>query len=295
MDRLMALTVFRSVAEANSFKAAGRKLGLSPAAISKNIRELEAHLRVRLINRTTRRMMLTEEGKIYLEHVARGLDMLARADDALSPARSIPAGTLKVSAPMTVALTRLSKAIPDFLSRYPDLKLDLHLDDRRVDIIREGFDLAIRGSDGLESSSLIARKLTVMRHTLCAAPAFFEKYGKPTVPDDLRSLNCVRFSLSGHADAWEFTNEERTVRVPVNARYSPSSSLAVRDALLSGFGISLIPYPYVEEDLKAGTLQAALEDWRTVETTLYAVYPSRQHVAPKIRVLLDFLIDAFAE
>ena len=294
MDRFTALRVFRSVAELNSFADAARKLGLSPAAISKNIAELEAHLGARLINRTTRRMALTEEGRLYLDHVTRGLDALAEADQALCPIKAAPSGTLRVGAPMTVTLTRLSAAIPKFLSRYPDLKLDLHLDDRRVDIIREGFDLAIRGSDNLEDSSLIARRLAVMPHVLCAAPSYFEKHGRPETPTDLNALNCVRFSLSGHADKWEFSKDGHTEYIAVNARYSVSSSLAVRDALRAGFGLSLIPYPYVEEDLKEGSLLPALEDWRTVETTLYAVYPSRQHVAPKTRALLDFLIDEFA-
>lgn len=295
MDRLTALTVFRRVAELSSFAEAGRSLGLSPAAISKNIAELEAHLNVRLINRTTRRMALTEEGRIYLEHVTRGLDTLAEADKALCPIKIAPSGTLRISAPMTVTLTRLSAAIPGFLSRYPDLRLDLHLDDRRVDIIGEGFDLAIRGSDNLEDSSLIARKLAVMPHVLCAAPSYFEEHGKPQTPSDLKALNCIRFSLSNHADTWTFSKGGRSEQIAVKGRYSVSSSLAVRDALRAGFGFSLIPRPYVEEDLKAGRLQSALDDWSTVETTLYAVYPSRQHVAPKIRALLDFLIVAFGQ
>lgn len=293
MDRLTALQVFRHVAELNSFAGAGRRLGLSPPAISKNIAELEAHLGIRLINRTTRRMALTEEGRLYLEHVTRGLDALAEADQVLCPIKAAPSGTLRVSAPMTVTLTRLSTAIPAFLARYPDLKLDLHLDDRRVDIVREGFDLAIRGSDNLENSSLIARRLAVMPHVLCAAPSYFEAYGRPKTPSDLKSLNCIRFSLSGHADTWEFSKGGRTERIAIHSRYSVSSSLAVRDALRAGFGLSLMPYPYVEEDLENGRLQSALEDWSTVETTLYAVYPSRQHVVPKLRAMLDFLIEEF--
>jgi DNA-binding transcriptional LysR family regulator len=293
MDRLTALRVFRQVAELNSFAEAGRKLGLSPAGISKNIAELEAHVGARLINRTTRRMALTEEGRLYLEHVRRGLDALAEADQALCPIKTAPSGTLRVNAPMTVTLTRLSEAIPEFLSRYPDLKLDLHLDDRRIDLVREGFDVAIRGSDKLEDSSLIARKLTVMPHVLCGAPMYFEKHGKPESPSDLKALAHIRFSLSGHADSWEFSKGGLTERIAVASRYSVSSSLAVRDALRAGFGVSLIPRPYVESDLRGGRLQAALEDWSTVETTVYAVYPSRQHIAPKIRAFLDFLIEAF--
>ncbi|QDC02189.1 LysR family transcriptional regulator [Mesorhizobium sp. 8] len=295
MDRLTALTVFRHVAGLNSFAEAGRRLGLSPAAVSKNIAELEAHVGARLINRTTRRMALTEEGRLYLDHVARGLDALAEADQALCPVKTAPSGTLRVNAPMTVTLTRLSDAIPEFLLRYPDLKLDLQLDDRRVDMVREGFDLVIRGSDNLEDSSLIARKLATMPHVLCAAPSYFEKHGTPRTPSDLTGLQHIRFSLSGHADSWEFTKGERTERIAVAARYSVSSSLAVRDALRAGFGVSLMPLPYVEDDLTNGRLRSALEDWSTVETTLYAVYSSRQHVAPKIRAFLDFLIDEFGK
>jgi len=294
MDRYTAFQVFRYVAELNSFAEAARRLGLSSAAVSKNIAELESHVGVRLIHRTTRRMALTEEGRIYLEHVTRGLDALAEADEALSPIKTAPSGTLRVAAPMTVTLTWLSESLPRFLSRHPGLKLDLHLDDRRIDIVREGFDLAIRGSDNLGDSSLIARKLTAMRHVLCAAPSYFEAYGKPETPANLKSHNCVRFSLSGHADVWEFTKDDRTEKVAVNARYSVTSSLAVRDALRAGFGLSLIPYPYVENDLREGRLQSALDDWRAVETTLYAVYSSRHHVTPKIRAFIAFLIEEFA-
>jgi DNA-binding transcriptional LysR family regulator len=195
---------------------------------------------------------------------------------------------------MTLTLTRLSTSIPRFLSRYPQITLDLHLDDRRVDLINEGFDLAIRGSDSLEDSNLIARKLAVMPHVLCAAPSYFEAHGRPKAPSDLKSHECVRFSLSGHADIWEFKRNGRTERIPVTARYSVASSLAVRDALREGFGLSLIPYSYVEIDLREGRLQCVLEDWRTVETTLYAIYPSRQHLAPKIHAFLDFLTEEFS-
>ncbi|RCS21788.1 LysR family transcriptional regulator [Phyllobacterium salinisoli] len=289
MDRFTALQVFRHVAELGSFAEAARALGLSPPAISKNVAELEAHLGVRLINRTTRRMALTEEGKTYLDHVTRGLDALTEAETALSLVRTSLSGTLRVSAPMTVALVRFSQAIPEFLSLYPELKLDLHLDDRRVDIVREGFDLAIRGSSNLEDSSLVARKLAVMPHVLCAAPAYFQRHGKPETPSDLKALDHIRFLFGGNVDAWEFKKDGRTERIAVQARYSVTSSLAVRDALRGGCGVSLIPRPYVANDLQDGRLQSALDDWTTAEITLYAVYPSRQHLAPKIRVFIDFL------
>lgn len=294
MDRFTALRVFRQVAELNSFAAAGRRLGLSPAAVSKNIAELEAHVGARLIHRTTRRMALTEEGKTYLAYVVRGLDALSDADQALCPGGNAASGTLRVSAPMTVTLTRLSTRLPEFLARHPALALDLHLDDRRVDLVREGFDLAIRGSDHLEDSSMVARKLGAMSHVLCAAPSYFEAHGKPRTPADLKDHECVRFSLSGHADLWEFGKEGRTERIAIGGRYAVTSSLAVRDALRAGFGLSLVPRPYVDEDLQAGRLVSALDDWDTVETTLYAIYPSRHHLAPKVRVFLDFAVAAFA-
>ena len=290
---MTALNVFRHVAELGSFAEAARQLRLSPPAISKNVAELEAHLGVRLINRTTRRLHLTEAGTAYLESVRRILDELAEADRALRPLAASPVGTLKVTAPTSVTLMRLSARLPEFLASYPEISLDLHLDDRRVDILRDGYDLAIRGSDNLEDSSLIARRLITLRHVLVAAPSYWAARGRPGQPGELATHECVRFTLSGHADLWEFHQNGRVERVPVRGRYSVASSLSVRDALLAGFGASLVPRIYVENDLGAGRLEAVLENWDTVETVLYAVYPSRRHLAPKLRVFLDFLADVF--
>lgn len=281
--------------ELGSFAAAARHLSLSPAAVSKNIGELEAHLGVRVFNRTTRRMSLTEAGSTYYERVIRVLDDLEDADGVIGSMRNTPSGTLRVAAPMTVTLTCLSTAIPSFLERYPELSLDLHLDDRRVDLIEEGFDIAIRGSDRLEESGLIARKLMTMTHVLCGAPSYFERVGRPQKPEDLANHNCIQFTLSGHATEWTFQNANRSVRMPVNGRYKVSSSLAVRDALCAGFGLSLIPLVYVKDDLEKGRLCSALEEWSADETTLYAIYPSRQYVVPKVRTFLDFLVETLSE
>lgn len=289
MDRLTALTVFRRTVDVGSFAEAGRQLGLSPAAISKNISELEAHLSARLLHRTTRRMSLTEAGTLYYERVVRILDDLAEADSALGPMQNQARGLLRVSAPMTWTLFGLSAALPAFLERYPDVSIDLHMDDRRTDIVREGYDIAIRGSDQLEDSSLIARKLTTLQHVVCGAPAYFERTGRPATPTDLRRHECVQFTWSGHPDEWVFSKGEQETRIPVDGRYKVTSSLAVRDALRAGIGLSLIPRLYVREDLKQGRLCTVLDDWRTVETGVYAVYPSRRHVVEKVRAFLDFL------
>ncbi|MEM0947246.1 MAG: LysR family transcriptional regulator [Pseudomonadota bacterium] len=291
MDRMTALTVFRTVVELGSFAGASRKLGLSPAAVSKNVSELEAYLSARLINRTTRRMSLTEAGALYFERVTRILDQLGEADATLQAVQDEPTGVLRVSAPMTVTLFGLSRAIPNFLDRYPDLSLDLRLDDRRVNLIEDGFDIAIRGSDNLEDSGLIARKLMTMEHVLCASPSYFQRHGRPKRPSELGQHNCVQFSLSGHANEWSFKKAGRVEKVSIRGRYKVTSSLAVRDALRTGFGLSLIPRMYVADDLASGELVETLADWVPNETTLYAVYPSRRYVLSKVRIFLDFLID----
>lgn len=293
MDRLTALTVFRHIAESGSFAEAGRRLGLSASAVSKNVGELEAHLGVRLINRTTRRMHLTEAGSVYLSQIARILDDLTDADRSLGPLQDSPSGTLRVSAPMSLTLTCLSDAIAGFLLRYPDLSLDLDLDDRHVDLVREGYDLAIRGVDALDDSSLIARKLTTIPHVVCAAPSYYARHGIPVVPADLATHDCIRYSLSSRGDSWEFRRDGQTERIPVRGRYTVSSSLAARDALVAGFGIGLLPVPYVRDDLTTGRLVSTLTDWSLGDSTLYGVYPSQRYLTPKLRVFLDFLIERF--
>ena len=293
MAHLTPPKVFPPPAAAGSFAGAARQLGLSAAAVSKNIAELEAHLKVRLINRTTRSMSLTEAGAAYVERLARILDDLDEADAALAPVGASPGGVLRVSAPLTFALTCISPHIPAFMARHPNLRLELNLQDTRTDLIGEGYDLAIRGSDRLEDSSLVARELMTMTHVLCGAPGYFAAHGRPAAPEDLKAHECVQFTLSGHANKWTFRRAGRSVAVPIDGRYKVSSSIAVRDALLAGFGLSLVPRIYVEQELATGRLEAVLADWEADRTPVYAVYPSR-HLAAKTRAFVDFLLERFA-
>lgn len=295
MDHMVALRVFRMVVEQGSFTNAGKALLLSPAAVSKNIGELERHVRARLLNRTTRRMSLTEAGTIYYQQVRRILDDIADADRSLGALQTAPSGLLRVTAPVSLTLLTLSPMIPAFLARHPELSLDLNLDDRRVDIVKEGYDVAIRGSDRLEESSLVARRLLTLDHVICASPDYFRRRGQPQRPEDLRRHDCVQFTLSGHADDWEFRRGAEVVRVPVDGRYKVGSGLAVRDALHAGFGLSLVPRRYVVDDMAHGTLATALDDWSKVETSIYAVYPSRRYLVPKVRAFIDFIAEAFAK
>lgn len=291
MDRFTALTVFRQAVELGSFAAASRRLGMSPPAVTKNISELESHLSVRLFNRTTRHMSLTEAGSFYYEHVVRVLDELEEANNALSEMQNLPKGLLRVSAPMTVSLICLSSSLPRFLDQYPEMSVDLHLDDRYVDIVQQGFDVALRGSDNLEDSSLVARKLLTMEHVVVGAPSYFERCGTPRSPQDLAQHNCVQFSLSGHANEWTFQKDGRSLSLPINGRYKVTSSLAVRDALRAGFGLSLVPWIYVREDLEKSRLVTVLDDYSPNKTMLYAVYPSRRYVLSKVRAFVDFLVE----
>ncbi|MGF1622314.1 MAG: substrate binding domain-containing protein, partial [Rhodomicrobiaceae bacterium] len=239
----------------------------------------------------TRRMSLTEAGSLYYDRVVRILDDLEEADSVIGPMQQVPSGLLRINAPMTLTLLTLSEAMPRFLAQYPQLSVDLRMDDRRINIVDQGIDVAIRVSDQLEDSSLIARKLMAMPHVLCGAPSYFEQSGVPATPRDLTMHNCIQFTLSGHVDEWTFTKDEETIRMPINGRYKVSSSLALRDALWAGFGLSLIPRLYVEDDLAAGRLRTVLDEWSTVETTVYAVYPSRRFVVAKLRAFLDFLVE----
>jgi len=222
--------------------------------------------------------------------VVSGRRLAQHVDQAMGPLNSKSMGTLRVAAPMTTTLVCLSRTILKFLAQFPDIKLDLDLNDRRVDIVRDGFDLAIRGSDALEDSSLTARKLMTLPHVLCASPQYLEAAGTPTRPEDLRGHNCIRFSLSGHADVWEFHKGDERVSVPINGRYSVTTSLAVRDALLEGFGLSLIPLRYVDAHLAPGNLVSLFPEWAKVELSVYAIYRSRHQLSPKLRVFIEFVV-----
>lgn len=295
MDRFTALKVFRQVVEVGSFAAAARQLGLSPAAISKNIGELEAHLGVRLLNRTTRRLSRTEAGLQYYDSVVRVLDELDEADAALGPRQRRPSGLLRVATPTTLTLMRLSAAMPRFLDRYPELSVDLHIDSRRINLVEDGFDIVIRASEALVDSSLVARKLVTMQQVVCGSPAYFHRNSRPMHPRDLQQHNCLKFSLSGDVHEWEFSKGAERERASVSGRYRATSSWVVRDAIRAGCGLSLLPRIYIKDDLEEGALETVLDDWISVQYSVYAVYPSRRYVPAKVHAFLDFVVEELTD
>lgn len=293
MDKFTALRVFRAIVHEGSFVAAAKRLGLSPAAITKNIAELEAALGLRLLNRTTRRLSLTDAGELYAERIGRILEELEEADRTLAHMAGEVSGRLRVGAPVTLGLIILSPILPLFLKQYPGLTLDLDLDERRVDIIREGFDVVLRGGPALEDSRLIARRVASLRYVICAAPEYLERKGTPDRPENIAAHDLVQFSLPDRSQPWACELNGERVMIPVTPRYTVNSSLAVRDALKAGLGVGRIPELYVRDDIGQGQLVEVLPDWSIGSFDLFAVYPSRRHVPPKVNAFVNLLQEAF--
>lgn len=292
MNRLSALHAFVSVVENGSFAAAARALRLSSAGVSKNVRELEADLDVRLFHRTTRSMGLTDAGALYYERMRRVLADLAAADDAVSGLAMEPRGTLRVTAPMSIGLLRLAPLVPRFLARHPGLVLDLHLDDEKADLVHGGFDLAIRGAAALPDSTLVARKLAALDHVVIASVGHVERFGAPASPDDLAGRPCLLYANAARPDHWTLrrrgeASETRTVRVagPLRA----NNSLVLREAVFADVGIAMMPRLYVEDDLAAGCVVSVLDGWKPEDQAIYAVYPPGPATLVRVRLFIDFL------
>jgi DNA-binding transcriptional LysR family regulator len=291
MDRLAALEAFARVAETGSFSAAARAMGLSKSLISRQVSALEAELGSRLIARTTRSLTLTEAGRGYYEQVARILAQMEEADLSVSQLQATPRGKLRVNAPMSFSLLRLAPALPDFLALYPEIDVDIAMNDRRVDLMEEGFDLAIR-IGRLADSSLVARKLGPMQRIVCASPAYFAEHGLPTVPADLKGHACLCYSNADTVDEWRFSEPDgRPITVEVKGRVRANNGDLLRIAALRGLGLVDLPSFLVGADIEAGTLVPVLHSFIRQEGGIYAVYPHARYLPPKIRVFIDFLAD----
>ncbi|MFO1350230.1 MAG: LysR family transcriptional regulator [Gammaproteobacteria bacterium] len=294
MEQLTDIAVFCQVVELASFTRAAAKLELSRAVVSKYLSRLEQRLGVQLLNRTTRRLSLTQAGSALYEKSARALADIAGAELEVTRFQSEPRGVLKVNAPMTFGILHITPGLPDFLARYPEVGIDLRLDDRLIDPVAEGFDLTIR-IGLLDDSALIAKRLARCRQVVCAAPAYLARFGAPTVPDDLRAHHCLNYAAQATPKLWQF--KDRTgaaMAVPARGRLQTNNGLALRAAALAGLGIVLLPTFYVGEDLQAGRLRALLPDYPLPEFAIYALYAERRHLAPKVRAFIDFLAERYA-
>lgn len=292
-DRFAAIEAFVRVAESQSFSAAARRLRASKSAVSRNVSRLETELGVRLFHRTTRSLTLTEAGRGYFERAIRILTDLEEANLAVSQLQSAPRGRLRVSAPMSFGFLHLALALPDFLARYPEVTVDLSMNDRFVDLIDEGFDVAVR-IGAMDDSSLIARKLAPIRRVVCAGPAYLQARGVPLSPDDLKGHECLFNSNIALSQEWRFTARDgKPWPVEVKGRLSANNGDALRVAALKGLGLVNIPTFIAGGDLKAGTLVSVLDEFISQDVTMNAVYPHSRHLSPKVRAFVDFLADRF--
>jgi DNA-binding transcriptional LysR family regulator len=292
-DRLMELEMFVRIVEAGSFTAAAEQMGLSRAAVSKHLAALEDRLEVRLLNRTTRRCSLTEAGQAFYERCRQVLGDLEEAEREAGQTGLRPRGTLKVNAPMTFGTTHLAPAVPDYLALYPEVSIDMTLNDRVVDLLEEGFDMAIR-IGRLADSSLVARRLAPSRIVVCAAPSYLARRGHPAVPAELGLHDCLTYAYASSRDVWEFTGPAGPITVRVNGRLRANNGEALVAAAAAGFGIVSIPSFMVDKMLADGRLVPVLESYPIPERGIYAVWPQGRHLSAKVRTFVDFLAARFA-
>lgn len=293
MDRLSAMRAFRAVADTGSFSTAGRHIGRSKAVVSKLVSDLETHLGARLLSRTTRRVSLTEIGRQY--H-ARCVQLLADLDELEAIARdaqATPRGNLRIAGPQTFGELYLVPALHDFAIHHPGISVELTLTDRFVDLIEDRFDLGIRIAD-LPDSTLVARRLADMRLIVCASPAYLAAHGTPQQPQDLARHACIVDTNLRQPWLWPFESGGERSTVRVTGRFAVNSARAACDLAVAGGGIALTPDFVADAHVAAGRLQALLSGYTTAPRGIYAVYPHRKHIALRLRVLIDFLVERWA-
>ena len=295
MDSLTDIVVFVRVVDDGSFTRAAERLKLSRSVVSKYVTRLEGRLGARLLNRTTRRLSLTEAGRIFYQRSRRGLQDIEEAEAEVSRLQEKPRGVLRINSPMSFGILHIAPALPEFLAQHPEVSVEMNLDDRVVDVIEEGFDVSIRIAE-MPDSSLIARRLAPCRHVIVAAPAYLEKHGTPRTPEDLRDHNIISFSYQASAYDWHFISpDNKQISVPVSGSMQANNSLALREALLRGVGITRTPTFVVGKDVQDGHLLSILGNYRTLEVSIYLVYPQRRHLSPKVRAFVDFMADRISE
>jgi DNA-binding transcriptional LysR family regulator len=285
------MSVFAAVVDAGSFVRASDALEMSKPAVSRHVAELEARLGVRLLHRTTQRLSLTEEGEVFYARCKELLGELAEAEAEITSRTGKASGLLKVSAPVSFGLLHLAPLWAGFMARHPDVVLDVTLSDRMVDLVEEGFDVAVRVAR-LPSSSLVGRKLSSTRSVLCASPKYLRAHDMPKHPADLAQHTVIAYSLLSTGDTWSFEGPEGTVSVKVEPRMRSNSGDTCRAAALGHQGIIVQPTFLIGDDLRSGALVELMPQYRAVELGIYALYPSRKHVLPKVRLLVDYLVAA---
>ncbi|WP_018716372.1 LysR family transcriptional regulator [Arhodomonas aquaeolei] len=295
MDRFAALEAFVGVAEEGSFTAAAERMDVSKSVISKQVKALEQHLGVRLFNRTTRRLHLTEPGAQFRDRALRILEELGEAERAVGDLQARPRGLLRVNVPVSFALQHLSAVLPAFLARYPELSVDVVLNDRFVDLVNEGFDVAIRITE-LQDSSHIARRIAPCEGWICASPDYLARHGRPQTPEALAEHACLVYAYARNTREWRLTGADgRTHRVPVRGRFQANNGEILIDAACAGTGLVLTPDFIANRAVAEGRLERVLCDYRAPGMAIHAIYPYTHNVSAKVRVFIDFLRECYGD
>ncbi|WP_207063423.1 LysR family transcriptional regulator [Motiliproteus sp. SC1-56] len=294
MDKLTSMKVFCRVVARENFSQAARDLRISPAMVTKHVAALEEQLGIRLLNRTTRRVNTTEAGERYY-HLCTGLlNDIEEAEASLNELGTKPSGLLRLTAPIDFGVLCLAPAIAAFLSRYPEVEIDINYQDRKVNLIEEGFDLALR-IGALSDSTLVAQRLLNGRLICCASPAYLQQHGRPQTPQDLRDHNCLTYTYSSTNNEWLFYRDKERHAVKVSGRLNSNNGRAMVAAARQGVGIILKPNFMVEDALARGELVELFADYEIPTHNVYLVYPHRQFLPAKMRLFIEFLKEYFSE
>lgn len=285
------IVVFTKVAETKSFTGAADQLGLPKSTVSRKLAQLEERLGVRLVQRTTRKLALTEIGEAYYQRAARIVADIQAAEQVVTDMQATPRGRLRVTAPIDLSTRYLGAIVADFIAEHPDVTVELDATDRVVDLIEEGFDVAVRFGQ-LPESTLIARKLTVLNAVLCASPAYLAKRGTPKSVDELEDHDKVLFAPSARTTGWTLLNGDQTYELGRPARFISNNLGAVRDVVLAGGGLAVVSEFMVACDIHEGKLVRVLPEWTSRPFDVQAVYPARQNLPPRLQLFLDHLAKA---
>ena len=289
MDKVMGMRVFSAVAKCDSFSDAAKKLGISKAMASKHVQNLESDLGVRLLNRTTRKLNLTEVGLVYYEKVDSILADIDETELAISQLNSEPKGKLKIMAQPSFGAFHLSRALSSYLKKYPDVQTVLELSNRIPDLVEDGIDLAFHVGE-LDDSMFIARQIASARRVVCASPDYLESHGVPEIPDDLVKHNCLIYAPRTPQFDWEFANKKK-VRITGDIQCNDGDALRI--AAIQGCGIAQLPTYMVGLDIQAGRLRALLEGFEPAKLPVYAIYNHRKYLSAKIKTFIDFIYELY--
>ncbi len=293
MDKYTEMLVFSKAADIGSFSAAARELDLTPSAVSKLITRLEDRLGARLFQRTTRKLSLTAEGHAFQDRCGAILQEIQQAEDAVMALHDRVTGTLRITTISAFARIQMIKLMPEFMANYPELRVELELSEREVDLVGEGVDVAIVLSDGLTDESLVARRLAVNKRVICASPEYLAKHGTPKTPEDLLQHNCLTHSSIQHFNDWEFQTSDGIRAQRVKGNFHTNSASALHEAVQAGLGIARLASYVVQPSLATNRVVPLLMDHAVDTSSIQLVYPHRRHLSNKVRVFTDFMVSKF--